>query len=110
FEQWNAERILEKQKTPMPGELHLTNLFGASPSPATYLMEPYLDTSGRQRYKAALVSLLKDVQAIEDDFNDGGRIGRMKRGISGALGDINNIAMSKDEKNVWDDQQVNRQF
>jgi hypothetical protein len=110
FEQWNAQRILEKQKSPMPGELHLTNLFGASPGPATYLMEPFLDTEGRKRYKAALVSLLKDVQAIEHDFNDAGRIGRIEQGISEALNDINNIAMSKSEKEVWDDQQVGRQF
>jgi hypothetical protein len=110
FEQWSAERILEKQKSPMPGELHLTNLFGASPGPATYLMEPYLDTDGRKRYKAALVSLLKEVEAIENDFNDNGRIGRIKQGISEALVDVNNIAMSKGEKGVWDDQQVGRQF
>ena len=73
-------------------------------------MEPYLDSGGRKKYKAGLVSLLKDVQAIEDDFSDGGRIGRIKQGISEALADMNNIAMSKDEKDVWDDQQVGRQF
>jgi len=56
------------------------------------------------------VSILKDVQAIEDDFNDGGRIARIEQGISEALNDLNNIAMSKGEKNVWDDQQVGRQF
>jgi len=110
FDQWNAERIVENQKAPKPGELHLTNLFGASPGPATYLLEPYLDTDGRHKYKQSLVSLLKDVQAIEDDFNDGGRIARIEQGISEALNDLNNIAMSKGEKNVWDDQQVGRQF
>jgi hypothetical protein len=110
FEQWNPERILEVQKAPMPGELHLTQLFGASPGPATYLMEPYLDTEGRLKYKAGLVSLLKDIQAIENDFNDHGRIGRIEQGVSEALVDINNIAMSKGEKQVWDDQSVGRGF
>jgi hypothetical protein len=110
FEQWNEKRILEKDNRGAPGELHLTNLFGASPGAATYLMEPFLNTEGRLKYKEALVALLKDISKIEQDFNDNGRIVRIKQGISAALVDINNIASSKDEKQVWDDQHVGRQF
>jgi len=40
-----------KGKRGIPGELHLTNLFGATPGSASYLMEPFLDTNGRLRYK-----------------------------------------------------------
>ncbi len=110
FEQWNQQRIEEAQKAPPPGELHLTNLFGASPGASTYLMEPLLDTQGRLKYKQDLTSVFRDLSIIEDDFHDGGRILRMKQGISEALVDINNIGKSKNESEVWDDQRVGRQY
>ncbi len=110
FEQWDEKRILEQLKVPRPGELHLTNLFGASPSPASYLMEPLLDANGRLRYKQGLTEIYKDTSQIEYNFNDHGRIGRIKQGIEEALADINNIAMSKNEKQVWDDQNVGLQY
>ena len=110
FEQWNAERIQEQAKTPPPGELHLTLLFGATPGAASYLMEPYLDSEGRRSYKQGLISILKDILAIEGDFEDKGRMERIKRGIKGTLVDINNIAMAKNEKQVWDDSQVGLRF
>ncbi len=110
FEQWNQQRIEEVQKAPPPGELHLTNLFGASPGASTYLMEPLLDTQGRLKYKQDLTSVFRDLSIIEDDFHDGGRILRMKQGISEALVDINNIGKSKNESEVWDDQRVGRQY
>ncbi len=103
FSQWNAERILEARKRPQPGELHLIPGGGVSPGPATYLMEPFLDTDGRRAYKAGLGSLLKDTLSIEKEFNDNGRVGRIRKGIEETLVDINNIAMTKGEKNVWDD-------
>ena len=110
FDQWNAQKILEDQKMPRPGELHVTNLFGASPGAASYLMEPFLDTNGRMQYKQGLVSLFKAISAIENDFNDGGRIARIKHGMSEAMVDINNIAKCKNETAVWDDQAVGRKF
>ena len=110
FDQWNAERILAGLKEPMPGELHLINLHGSTPGAATYLMEPYLDTDGRLKYKQGLIAVLKDIIAIDGDFNDEGRLGRIKHGISETLVDINNIAKCKDEKAVWDDSQVGRKF
>ena len=110
FEQWNPERILAAQKAPMPGELHLMNLFGSTPGAATYLLEPFLDTGGRGNYKQGLVSVFKEIEAIEDSFNDDGRIARIKHGISETLVDINNIARCKNEKAVWDDSQVGRKF
>jgi hypothetical protein len=110
FEQWNAEQIQEQAKTPPPGELHLTSLFGATPGAASYLMEPYLDSEGRRAYKEGLVSILKDILGIEGDFEDNGRMERIRRGIEETLVDINNIAMAKNEKQVWDDSQVGRRF
>ena len=110
FEQWNQQRIEEAQKAPPPGELHLTNLFGASPGASAYLMEPLLDTQGRLKYKQGLVSVFKELSMVEDEFRDDGRIVRMKKGISEALVDINNIARCKSESDVWDDQHVGRQY
>jgi len=110
FEQWNAEKIQERHKAPPPGELHLISLFGATPGAATYLMEPYLDSEGRRAYKQGLISILKDILAIERDFEDEGRMERIKRGIEETLVDINNIALAKNEKQVWDDSHVGLRF
>ena len=111
FDQWPDAKILEygghtiipKRITPPPGEVHLTTLFGVSPGPATYLTEPFLDTEGRIAYKEGLVSILKDISKIENDFRDEGRIKRIQKCISNTLLDINNIGMSKNETKVWRD-------
>jgi hypothetical protein len=95
FGQWNAARIQAYQKSPPPGELYLTTQFGTSPGPATYLMEPYLDAVGRLAYKKELELMLKDVFQIEDQFEDNGRINRIKRSIEETLADINNIIASR---------------
>jgi hypothetical protein len=110
FDQWDEKTILEQLKVPRPGELHLTNLFGASPGSASYLMEPLLDTNGRLHYKQGLIALYNDVAQIESEFEDQGRIRRIRQGIDEALADINNIAQSKNEKQVWDDQNVGLQY
>jgi len=117
FDQWDEGAMLEPDQAdghveaqPAPGELHLTNLFGASPGAAQYLMEPYLNANGRLRYKDGLISVYKDLVTIEDSFDDRGRIGRIKQGVSETLVDINNIGQSKKETQVWDDQKVGRQF
>ena len=110
FAQWDAERIHAGRKRPPPGELHLTSLFGASPNASDYLMEPFLTTEGRLACKEGLVSIYMEVLKIENDFADNGRIARIKKGIEGALVDINNIAASKGETKVWDDRHVGRLF
>ncbi len=110
FEQWNPERIAQSIKRPAPSNFHITNSFGASPGAAEYMIEPYLDTTGRLNYKQALVEMYRDLLAIEHDFNDQGRIARIKQGIEEALVDINNIALCKDEKQVWDDRRVGLQY
>ncbi|MGC2398740.1 MAG: hypothetical protein WA510_03105 [Acidobacteriaceae bacterium] len=110
FDQWNLKRISEVIKRPAPGNFHITNSFGASPGAAEYLMEPYLDTRGRLRYKQGLISIFKYLEAIKDDFYDNGRISRIKFGISETLIDLNTIAKCKNESEVWDDQKVGRQY
>lgn len=127
FEQWDIARIAERPinwavseasessprsviKTPPPGELHLETIFGASPGAALYLTEPYLDTAGRMNYKQGLIAIYRDLLKIENQFSDGGRIGRIKQGIEEAVVDVNNIAMGKNEKAVWNDQRVGLQF
>ena len=91
FGQWSRERIEATHAFRPPGELYLTTQFGTSPGPATYLMEPFLDDAGRQAYKKELRSMLKDLVQIEDQFADDGRIARIKRGITAALVDVNDI-------------------
>lgn len=111
FDQWPDEKILEygghritpKRKTPPPGEVHLTTIKGDTPGPAVYLTEPFLDTEGRMAYKQGLVSILKDILKIENDFRDGGRIKRIQKCIHNALLDINNIGMAKNETKVLSD-------
>ena len=73
-------------------------------------MEPYLDTSGRLKYKQALVEMYRNLLTIEHDFNDRGRIVRIKCAIEEALVDINNIAVCNNEKEVRDDQSVGLQY
>ena len=111
FDQWPDAKILEygghtiipKRITPPPGEVHLTTLLGVSPGPATYLTEPFLDTEGRIAYKEGLVSILKDISKIENDFRDEGRIKRIQKCISNALVDVNTIGMVNNETKVWKD-------
>ena len=51
----------DDSKRPLPGELHLTSLFGASPNAADYLLDPYLNTQGRLAYKKVLLEILRDL-------------------------------------------------
>src|SRR5262249_12834353 len=53
FGQWEPARF-QAQRRPMPGELHLTDLFGTAPGPALYLLEPFLDAAGRGEYRKGL--------------------------------------------------------
>jgi hypothetical protein len=110
FDQWNKEKIHEVTKRPAPGNFHITNSFGASPGASEYLMEPFLDTMGRLKYKRGLIDAYKGISEIDRDFDDQGRIDRIKRSIGEALVDINNIAMCKGEAPVWDDQTMGLRY
>jgi hypothetical protein len=106
FDQWNAQRIQEYLKRPIPGEFSLCSIegpFGLTPGASSYLMEPFLDSEGRRAYKQVLVSILKYIMQIEGDFEDNGRMERIKKGIEEALVDINNIAFIRNEKQTWDE-------
>ena len=102
FGQWSDERFAEVNKSLPPGEFKLNDaLFGTSPGPATYLMEPYLDADARLAYKNGLVSILDDLPKIKNNFEDNGRLKRIKRGIMVTLNLINTIHTCKGEP--WQD-------
>lgn len=103
FEQWDTQRILTATKMPPPGEMYFDNLMGTSPGPVKYLLEPFLTTEGRVAYKQGMVTCLKEIQEIENEFNDNGRIDKIKTCLNNVLLDINTIAFVKNEKQVWDD-------
>ena len=100
FGQWNSEAI-RKRKVPLPGELYLTSMPGATPGPAIYLMEPFLDTAGRLAYKRGLISLLTDLQKIQTQFEDQGRVARIQQCITNVLLSIDDIARAEGEKTIW---------
>jgi len=96
FDQWSKERLNR-----LPGEFKLSNLWGTSPGAATYLIEPYLDTNGRQAYKDVLLSILAKLPEIEGSFYDNGRLIKIKRGAIITLNFINTIKACKGES--WQD-------
>jgi hypothetical protein len=110
FAQWNSERIEAALKRPIPANLHITNSFGASPGASEYMMEPYLDTTGRSNYKQALLGIYSDLTSVEQDFDSPQRIVRIKHALEEMLVDLNNISFCKGEKQVWDDQNVGLQY
>jgi hypothetical protein len=63
FGQWDQRGFAAKGRS-MPGELHLTDLFGTSPGAATYLLEPFLDAAGRREYKQRLLSILPELDQV----------------------------------------------
>jgi len=96
FSQWSPKLFMDIWKCQLPGEFKLDqNLFGTSPGPATFLVEPVLDAKGRQEYKKGLVSILEELPKIENSFNDGGRIERIKRGVISTLTLLNTVAYCK---------------
>jgi hypothetical protein len=101
--QWDAQAFLAQRgsNTPWcgpPGEFYLNEaLFGDSPGPPTFLMEPYLSAEGRRRYRTELMSLLRDLASIEGRFDDGGRIQRIRRGMIITLNLIDTIRACKGE-------------
>ena len=80
------------------GEFKMDRLVGDSPGPAVYLTDPiFMDSAGRLAYKKALMSLLDDLQGIENGFNDSGRIKSLKRSMMITLTLLNTIMYAKGE-------------
>lgn len=96
FSHWSNERLAHP-----PGEFKLSTLWGTSPGAGLYLMEPYLDADGRQSYKQILLEILKDLAEIKGEFQDNGRLLKIKRGITITLNLINTIKACKGEP--WQD-------
>ena len=100
FENWGNSKA---------GEFYLDLLIGDSPGPAAHLIRPeYLDGAGRLAYKKALITLLRDLQAIENSFNDDGRINALKRSMMITLTLLNTIMYAKGEPMIIDDGQKPR--
>ena len=96
FGQWDPKRFATKGR-PMPGELHLTNLFGTSPGPASYLLDPLLDAAGRREYMKRLLAILQDLGKLEGRLDDGGRLARIQKSITVTLTVLESIRAAKNE-------------
>jgi hypothetical protein len=81
FGGWDARRFREQQRMEMPGEFCLGPLFGTSPDPAAFLLEPYLTTDGRRDLGHGLRTALRDMAGLDGQFRDGGRLVRMQRAV-----------------------------
>jgi hypothetical protein len=98
FGQWDARRFRDVHKTAPPGEFKINDvLFGFSPDPSLYLLEPYLDANGRQAYKKGLISILRELPALSGSVDDGGRLKRIERAIALTISVINTIRACKNE-------------
>jgi hypothetical protein len=83
-------------------EFYMDGLFGNSPGPAGFLEDLYLGgPDGRLEYKKGLVSLLKDLSRIENDFNSNGRVENIKRSIVITLTLLNTFSQGRNETNVY---------
>ena len=96
FDQWAGveQRFIDTFKVSSDWESHefaIDGLWGDSPGPAAYLQNPRVDANGRQEYKKGLISILQDLPAIEDDFDDDGRVAKIKRGMIITLTLINSM-------------------
>jgi hypothetical protein len=96
FGRWDPARFAAAGRA-MPGELHLTDLFGTAPGPATYLMEPYLNVDARRGYKERLIALLPDLAGLEARCDDGGRLTRIQKAITVTLTVLDSIRAAKKE-------------
>jgi hypothetical protein len=78
----------------IPGEFKLHNgLFGKTPGPASYLLDPMLDSKGRKEYQKGLESILADLPSIEDKCDDKGRLANIKSSLIITLTELNTISM-----------------
>jgi hypothetical protein len=96
FGRWDPARFAAAGRS-MPGELHLTDLFGTAPGPALYLLEPFLDADGRREYKKRLIAVLQDLAGLEGRCDDGGRLARIQKAITVTLTTLDTIRAAKKE-------------
>ncbi len=96
FGQWDPLRFSAQGRS-MPGELHLTDLFGTSPGPAYFLMEPFLNADGRRDYKKRLLGILPSVAGLAGRCADGGRLERIARSITVTLMILDSIRAARKE-------------
>ena len=100
YSQWvhADQRFFDIWKIPPRCEWKLNDaLFGTSPDPAMYLLEPYLTPEGRQLYKAALRTSLTLLDSVRHDFDDQGRIERMRRCLIMSCHLLNSVIAAKGE-------------
>jgi hypothetical protein len=74
----------------VPGEFFLGPF--DTPGPANYLKDPMLDAKGRQNYKNALISIVKELPTIEGNCRDEGRIRNIITSAINTITAINTIA------------------
>jgi len=96
FGQWNLQRFTAQRRT-MPGELHLTDLFGTSPGPAQFLLEPFLNSDGRRDYKKRLLDILQSLANLEGRCGDEGRLERIQKSITVTLMILDSIRAARKE-------------
>ncbi len=103
FGQWVPERWMKAWGTVGPvSEFYMDELFGNSPGPAGYLDDLYLGgPDGRLAYKKGLASILKMLPDIENDFNDHGRLEKIKRSIIFTLMLVNTFSQGRNEVKVY---------
>jgi hypothetical protein len=94
FGNWPSQKVsFDKLYGFTPGEFKLwQGLFGTSPGPATFLLEPMLSASGRKAYRKGLEAALTDLPAIESKCNAGGRIENIRRSAITTLTMLNTVA------------------
>ncbi len=100
YSQWETaeQRFWDVWKIPPRREWKLNDaLFGTSPDPAMYLLEPYLTTEGRRNYKQAIVAALRTLDEIRYDFSDGERLERIRRCLIVTCHLLNTVMAAKGE-------------
>lgn len=95
FFEWSGEYF----NRAIPGELFLEPLFGSSPGFPVYL-SVYMKREGRITYKKELQSILHSFFQLQNEFDDGGRVERIKKSISNMILDIDMVNESKELKDI----------
>jgi hypothetical protein len=74
----------------VPGELFLEPLFGAQPGFPAYLAV-HMEPEGRARYRRSLRQIQDQLGLLADQFDDAGRIERVRACIQNTLADIERV-------------------
>ncbi len=93
FFEWSKDHF----QRAIPGELFLEPLFGKSPGFPVYLVL-HMTREGRTTYKKDLQSIFNDFTKLNDEFNDSGRIERIKKCIDNVIKDIDTVNRIKELK------------